>query len=231
MTDNISNSFEKTLKDSDLQSVGGNLSELIIDSVIEDGVLKDIPIVSTIIGLSNIGMKISDRILLNKIISFLIELKNIPISKREEMVNKIDKSKKYEIKVGEKILLIIDRCNDYENSKFVAKLFSAYIMEKIDYADFLRGANIIQSVEINDFKKFLKLEKNKFQYSFTNRDNLNYEDVKYLLHVGIFESHTEEITVREQDDWKLADQPYVVEGGDLTYDITELGKKIYEVLN
>tara|TARA_R110002051_G_scaffold277469_1_gene338790 strand:- start:65 stop:760 length:696 start_codon:yes stop_codon:yes gene_type:complete len=231
MTDNISNSFEETLKDSDLQSVGGNLSELLIDSVMEDGVLKDIPVISTIIGLSNVGIKISDRILLNKIISFLFELKNIPNSKREEMVNKIDNSKKYKIKVGEKILLIIERCNDYENSQYVAKLFSAYIMGKINYADFLRGANIIQSLEINDFKDFLKLDKNKFRYNFKNPDKLNYDDVKYLMHVGIFESNTEEISVREQDDWKLADQPYVVEGGELTYDITELGKTLYDAIN
>jgi hypothetical protein len=147
------------------------------------------------------------------------------------MVNKIDNSKKYKIKVGEKILLIIERCNDYENSQYVAKLFSAYIMGKINYADFLRGANIIQSVEINDFKDFLKLNKNKFRYNFKNPDKLNYDDVKYLMHVGIFESNTEEISVREQDDWKLANQPYVVEGGELTYDITELGKTLYDTIN
>jgi len=228
MKNNLSNSFEETLKDSDLQNVAGNLSELIIDSVMKDGVLKDIPVISTIIGLSNIGIKISDRILLNKIISFLFEIKSIPNSKREEMVNKIDNSEKYKIKVGEKILLIIDKCNDYENSQYVAKLFSAYIAEKINYDNFLRGANIIQSVQINDFKDFLKLNKNKFRYTF---GNLIYDDVKYLMHVGLFESNTEEINVREQDDWKNASQPYIVEGGEVTYDITELGKTLYDALN
>jgi hypothetical protein len=230
MKNNLSTSFNETLKDSDLQNVGGNLSELVIDSVLEDGILKDVPVISAIIGLSNIGIKISDRILLNKIISFLFELRNIPRAKREEMINKIDNSKKYKIKVGEKILLIIDKCNDYENSQYVAKLFSTYLAEKINYDDFLRGANIIQSVSINDFKDFLNLEKSKFRFSF-NSENLNYDDVKYLMHVGLFESSTEEISVREQDDWKNADQPYVVEGGDITYDITELGKKIYDALN
>jgi hypothetical protein len=51
------------------------------------------------------------------------------------------------------------------------------------------------------------------------------------MHVGIFESNMEEIRVREQDDRKLADQPYVVEGGELTYDITELGITLYDALN
>ncbi len=230
MKKNLSTSFNETLKDSDLQSLGGNLSELVIDSVLEDGIMKDIPIISTIIGLSNIGIKISDRILLNKIISFLFELKDIPKSKREEMITKIDNSKKYKIKVGEKILLIIDKCNDYENSQYVAKLFSSYIAAKINYNDFLRGANIIQSVEINDFKDFLNLDESKFRYSFNN-ENLNYDDVKYLMHVGLFESNTEEISVREQDDWKNTNQPYIVEGGGITYDITELGRKMHKVLN
>ncbi|CAA0250022.1 hypothetical protein [Tenacibaculum maritimum] len=230
MKNNLSTSFNETLKDSDLQNIGGNLSELVIDSVLEDGILKDIPVISTIVGLSNIGIKISDRILLNKIVSFLFELKDISNVKREEMINKIDNSKKYKIKVGEKILLIIDKCNDYENSQYVAKLFSAYVSEKINYVDFLRGANIIQSVQITDFKDFLNLEKSKFRFSF-NSANLNYDDVKHLMHIGLFESNTEEISVREQDDWKNADQPYIVEGGEITYDITELGKKIYDALN
>jgi hypothetical protein len=231
MKNNLSTSFNETLKDSDLQSVSGNLSELIIDSVLEDGILKDIPVISTIVGLSKIGIKISDRILLNKIISFLFELRDVPKYKREEMVNKIDNSQKYKIKVGEKILLIIERCNDYENSQYVAKLFSAYIIGKINYDDFLRGSNIIQSIEINDFKDFLKLNKNKFSFNLKNQYDLNYNDVKYLMHVGIFESNMEEIRVREQDDRKLADQPYVVEGGELTYDITELGITLYDALN
>ncbi|NJB84208.1 hypothetical protein [Wenyingzhuangia aestuarii] len=231
MKNNISNSFNETLKDSDLQNIGGNLSELILDSVLEDGVLKDIPIVSSIVGLTNIGIKISDRVLLNKIISFLFELKNIPSEKREEMINKIDNSKKHKIKVGEKLLLIIDKCNDYENSQYTAKLFSSYLAEKINYEDFLRGANIIQSVEINDFKNFLNLDKNKIVYNHRTHENLKYNDVKYLMHVGLFETNTEEISVRAQDDWKMADQPYVVEGGELTYDITELGRMLYDVLN
>ncbi|WP_425658364.1 hypothetical protein [Tenacibaculum ascidiaceicola] len=230
MKNNLSTSFYETLKDTDLQNVSGDLSELIIDSVLENGILRDIPVISTIIGISNIGIKISDRILLNKIISFLFELKNIPNSKREEMINKIDNSEKYKVKVGEKILLIIDKCNDYENSQYVAKLFSAYLLEKINYVDFLRGANIIQSVQITDFKDFLNLEKSKFRRSF-NSENLNYEDVKHLMYEGLFESNTEEISVRAQDDWKNADQPYIVEGGEITYDITELGKKIYDALN
>lgn len=222
---NLSNSFDETIKDSDLQNIGGDLSELVIDSLLEDGVLKDIPVISTIIGLTNIGVKISDRILLNKILSFLFELKNIPSSKREKMIRKIDNSEKYKIKVGEKILLIIDKCNDYENSQYVAKLFSVYLNEKINYSDFLRGANIIQSIQMNDFKDFLKLDKNKFNYG--NRETLTYDDVKYLLHVGLFETNIEEINVRDQDDWKNANQPYIIEGGETTYDITLLGKILY----
>ena len=40
----ISNSLEETLKDSDLQSVTIDLAETFTDTMIFDGILKDIPV-------------------------------------------------------------------------------------------------------------------------------------------------------------------------------------------
>lgn len=45
----LTNSLDKTLKDSDLHNVTAGLSEVLIDSLIEDGFAKDIPIIGTIV--------------------------------------------------------------------------------------------------------------------------------------------------------------------------------------
>ena len=55
----LSNSLDQTLRDSDLQNVTINLAELFSDSLIKDGIAKDIPIIGSVIGVGKtaIGIK------------------------------------------------------------------------------------------------------------------------------------------------------------------------------
>ena len=63
----IQKSIEETIGNSDLTSLGIDLSEVAIDAVMEDGILKDLPVVGAIVGLAKFGMNLKERILLKKI--------------------------------------------------------------------------------------------------------------------------------------------------------------------
>jgi len=75
------------------------------------------------VGKASIGIK--EIMFLKKIIYFISELKNISITKRYEMIDKIDTSGEFKTRVGEKLLYIIDKCEDHEKSQLIAILFSA----------------------------------------------------------------------------------------------------------
>jgi hypothetical protein len=66
----LSNSFSQTLKDSDLQNATIGLSEVFVDSLIDDGVARDIPIIGTVIGIGKASMGIKEILFLKKIIYF-----------------------------------------------------------------------------------------------------------------------------------------------------------------
>jgi hypothetical protein len=68
----------------------------------------------TVIGLGKTAMGIKESLFLKKIIYFISELENISATKRHEMFEKIDNSRKFRTKVGEKLLYIIDKCDDHE---------------------------------------------------------------------------------------------------------------------
>jgi hypothetical protein len=68
--DNIQNSFNTTLVDSNLENLGIDISELALDSVLKDGLLKDIPIVGTIVNFVKLGVNIHDRLFLKKYCHF-----------------------------------------------------------------------------------------------------------------------------------------------------------------
>ena len=236
----LSNSLERTLKDSNLQNVTISLAEIFADSLMEDGIAKDVPIIGTVIGIGKTAIGIKESLFLKKIIYFISELRNISTEKRNAMIEKIDNSGKFSTKVGEKLLYIIDKCDDHEKTQIIARLFSAFLLEKINYDEFLRASHIIDQVMIDDLKWFVEngWEKENWweddgrdqyeQYSYLKIDN-----VRSLATSGLFEIISPEISIRDQDDWKAAAEgaeKYIVEGSELYVSFTDTGKKIRQIL-
>ena len=231
----LSNSLEQTLKDSDLHNVTISLAEVFADNLMEDGIAKDIPIIGTVIGLGKTTLGIKESLFLKKVIYFISELKNISATKRYEMIDKIDKSGKFRTKVGEKLLYIIDKCDDHEKSQIIARLFSAFLMGTISYDEFLRAAHIVDHLMIDDLKWFIENGwENEDSWKYSDHPNyehgyLNIDEVGNIATSGLVEIVSPEIMVRDQDDWKRDDK-YIVEGSELSVRITDIGKKIQEIL-
>jgi len=216
----LSNSFEETLKDSNLQNVAIGLTETLTDSILKDGLLKDIPIVSTIVGLGKTSMKITDLIFLKKVISFLVGLKNISIEERKKMIDEIDSSQKFRIKVGEKLLYIIDKCDDHENAQYISQLFAGYIKGEIDYPDFLRASKVIERMYIGDLIKFIK----------DDRTVLPPTEIGDYEGTGLYTTYSEPIKVTDPEYPLGMGHNYVVDGGEPRANITDIGIKIRDVL-
>lgn len=219
---NIQESFDKTLKHTNFQDIIIDISEITIDSLLKDGVLKDLPIVGTLIHFAQFGANIRDLLFLKKIISFMNPLKDISPAKRSRIINKIDNSKEYRVKVGEKLLYIIDTCSDYENSENVSHLFKAFFEKKITYDEFLRSSNVIERLTSYDLKWFLK----------NTREYMSVEEVGSLISSGLFHLHYEQIdvSVEDQDDYKSSDRYKThINGGETAVTISRVGEIILEV--
>ncbi len=231
----LSNSLEQTLKDSDLQNVTISLAEVFADSLMKDGIAKDIPIIGSIISLGKTAIGIKESLFLKKVIYFISELKNISSAKRHEMIDKIDNSGKFRTKVGEKLLYIIDKCDDHEKSQIIALLFSTFLLGNISYEEFLRASHIVGQLIIDDLKWFIdngwENEKSWKYSDHSNYENgfLNIDEVGSIATTGLFEIVSPEIMIRDQDDWKMSEK-YIVEGSELSVRITGIGQKIKLIL-
>jgi hypothetical protein len=229
----LSNSFERTLKDSNLQSVATDLSEIIIDGVLKDGITKDIPIIGTIVGIGKTINNVNESLFLKKLIYFISEIKETNAFERNKMISEIENSKKYRVKVGEKLLYIIDKCDDHLNSEYVAKMFRAYLNKQLSYSDFLRSASIIQDILIDDLEEFLSTENHRLEKSFDRFwDEYIGDFESSLINKGLCMSMTGELSVREEDDPSDWDnnKKLVTEGGKVEIKITDIGKKIKNIL-
>ena len=223
---NLSDSFDETIKDSNLAEINADLYEVLIDSFLKDGIVKDIPIIGTILKLSKFSMSLKEHLFLKKIIYFISELKDISPKDRNKMISELDESKVHRIKVGEKLIYIIDKCEDHVSTEYVAKFFKSFLLNKISYSDFLRCTSIIQNIFIEDFECFVKsenLEREKERNEYFSDIEMNF------VSAGLCGRDNGEISVRDQDDWKASDK-YVVVGGRETLFITKKKKKIKDIL-
>ena len=226
--DNIDKSLSETIKNSDLQNVTVGIAETILDSLLEKGVLKDLPIVGTLIGLGKTAADIKNQLFLKKVIHFLFELRTIPATTRKTMVDRIDNDNNYRIKVGEQLNYILDKCNDHIHAEYIAQFFRAYLLGKISYSEFLKGGAIIQNIFIEDLERFLIAEDGQLNFEASPEEAPNEEDLP-LINIGILGLGYNPIRVENQWDHKM-DEKYMVEGGEAVIWITSIGKILKEQL-
>lgn len=224
----LSTSLEETLKDSDLQNVTADLAEAFTDTLLNDGLLRDIPIIGTIIGLTKASISLNERLLIKKLIYFIAELKDIDVEKRRKLISTIENSETQKIRVGEKLLYIIDKCEDHLTAKYVAVLFSSFLKEEISYTEFLRCSVIVQKLIIQDLELFIVTKTSDIETSISIYDKGLSDFQNSLITSGICATMTDRVAVRDQDDYKMGNK-YIVEGGDLIIYVTEIGLKLKKI--
>jgi hypothetical protein len=117
--------------------------------------LREIPVVGSLLGIGRMAATIADRLFIKKLCHLLHELESVPVAQREKMIAGINDSPHTEVKVGETLRYIIDRCLDHVASRHIGRLFKAYLEGNIEYETFLRLAACIDRLLANDLECFL----------------------------------------------------------------------------
>jgi hypothetical protein len=126
-----------------------------LDSALEDGLIKDIPVIGTVFGIGKIYLSITDKLFSKKLMLFIYEIKDIPVAKRTKIIEKIQNENKFGSELGEKILMIIDKTNDSIKATWIGKLFFHCLKEEIQYKEFLRCSDIINLASFQSIKEII----------------------------------------------------------------------------
>ncbi|MDZ8029939.1 hypothetical protein [Nostoc sp. DedSLP04] len=147
------------MKDSEITSQSLELfteiAEVVIDSLMEDGLLKDIPFLSLAMKAANIGKTVSDRIFLTKIKKFLLYLDKVTLREKQSFLKTLDDEPEKKSKLGECLVLIIDRIDDLDKTQILAELFLNLIKEKINLETFRRLASAVNIAFVEDLNKLI----------------------------------------------------------------------------
>lgn len=143
--DTIPKQIESVITSKELISLSEEYGEIAIDGFLDDGVLKDIPILGTAISLVTFGNSVNKKLFIKKIYKFLFQLRDIPVEKRTEIIDRLNRSEKYQSKVGETIFEILEKIESEGKPEIIGRLFAATLDERISYIDFLRLTHIIKN--------------------------------------------------------------------------------------
>jgi hypothetical protein len=154
---NLDNILDESLVSDELVNITSELMEVGFDSLLKDGILKEVPIIGTFVGLAKFGFDLRNRLFLKKILHFLYQIKDIPSEKRQFYIDKINRDEKFRTKVGETVILLIDKLNDFAKADYLGKLFAASVDGKINHNMFLKLANIIDRCHISDLYSLIPI--------------------------------------------------------------------------
>ena len=130
--------FGTSLFDTSIADIGLDFLELGIDSVLQDGLLKDIPIVGTIVGVGKFAQNVHDRNLLRQTLAFIKEFNSGRISSKKikkHQAKLLRNPKLMEKELG-RILILLDKNLEIVKSVFEAKFYSAYVDSQISWNEF-----------------------------------------------------------------------------------------------
>ena len=212
-------SFSNSLTE-EVSGITGEYLELGLDALVEDGLFKDIPIVSTAVAVYRIGKSIREKHHVAKLISFLNEINNgiTDAEKREEYREKFASNEKFRNQELEYILILTDRYIGCDKPQMLAKLYLAYLDERINWMTFIKYAECIDRFLPGDQLVLDSTEIEKAQY------NDNYDTVSRLEALGLIGRKVEVVPIYHEQEQNLE-----LKNSD-EYALTGFGWKLKQIL-
>lgn len=137
----------------EISDVISDLAEIGLDSLFDEGVLREIPFISTAVSVYRIGRSISERHYIKKLLVFLksVNEKIVDEDKRRLYMQRISNDPNKRSKELEYVLIIIDRYVGYDKPTMLAKLYLAFLEGNLSWREFALYAEITDRFIIGDY--------------------------------------------------------------------------------
>lgn len=131
-TDSLGTSLVATLRSDEVGSIAAHAAELGIDAALAAGLLRDLPIISTLVSITKVGLNVRDTLFIRKLLKFLRELKDVSPQERQRMVEKLESDPDYGRSTGEHLIEILEKLDAHRKPEMTARIFLAYLRGRID---------------------------------------------------------------------------------------------------
>lgn len=186
-----------------IESIALDGIETSIDTILENGIVENIPIANIALAIIKTGEMVYNKNLLKQTIEFIESLNKQEISKEKlnKYKQKFLKNKKKQKEELERVLLYLNQNIETEKSRLLAKFFASYINQEINWDRFCEFATVLNQIFINDLQTLYEVYKDT-----RNKEAsiIIYERYKIsrLISTGLLSNYSGAITVSELSDKK-----------------------------
>lgn len=135
-----------------------SLGEVGLDMILEEGVLKEVPLLSTVVSVYKIGNTIRERHHVKKLLSFLNEVSSgiVDEDERKRHYDALLADKKRFSEEIEYVLLVVDRYINEEKSVMLGRAYLSYLRGRIKWHFFMLYAEMIDRLLPGDYRTLLR---------------------------------------------------------------------------
>lgn len=178
------------------------LGEALLHHFTSGSLLSDIPVVGILFKTIKAAAGVREALFANKVLAFLTHFDNIPPDQLREMMFDVLPDSNEQARVGEHLLMLLEKVTDRDKPYFMAVFFRAYLHRYIDMEILLRAWDAISISYTGDLRILLG-------YSATPAFGGGNSHFEYLFRAGL----TKMVAGKAIDDI-----------GSLTYSMSDFGR-------
>lgn len=178
-------SFKSSLFDPALCDAINNILELGIDSIIDNDLLKNLPIVNLVIGTLKTGQNLRERNLLRQTVTFIKTFNDNSISpdKLSKHRQLLDLNPSLAEEELGRVLLLLDENIDLKKSQILSRLYGGYINNDFCWNKFCELSEIVRRIFITD----LSLLNNIYSGNIHETTQCKHYQAERLISLGLLD--------------------------------------------
>lgn len=155
-------SLKNSIFNNEVKDAIKDLSEVTVDSVMEDGLLKDIPIVRTVVALCKTGLNIKERNFIRQTIIFIKQFNDGSLSDEQliEHYQELNNNPTLAEKEMNVIINFLSDNNEEELSQISGRLYLAYVKGALSWSKFGELIEVNRRMFVGDYRVLKSLDHN-----------------------------------------------------------------------
>ena len=152
--DKLVPAFQESLFDPSLGDACLDMAELGIDSLLDDGVWKSVPMVGLLVGLGKTAQNVHDRNLLKQTVRFInaFHAKTLSEEKKETYRARLRGDKKFAEEELGRILILLNSYVDDKRSELLGRFYGAHVNEELEWEKFCELSDVVSRVFMADIE-------------------------------------------------------------------------------
>jgi len=189
--------FSDELSKTGITDLAAEYGEVGIDQLLDNGLLRELPGLKTIIGAIRACRSARDYVFFKKIKRFVESIEEHPAEQREEFARTMDEDPEYRTRVTDSLLLLLEQLDDIEKVVLLARAFTAFVRGDVEsFYYFQRYGEIIKAANVTHLRNFYQTTEEDGELD--NPRNFVSDQVLPLLSLGLVELGEPESAFRQQ---------------------------------